>query len=128
MIGTFFSVLIGIIVLFPFGISICLLLFYRRIGRKLTMKKIADYTTPFLFLSTYITAHAIFGEGVGYIIAIVAIVITLIFAVYERRRAKDFKITYLLRKVWRLFFILLIIVYCLLIIIGLVLTIHGQLT
>lgn len=123
MILTGLSILIGIIALFPFIISICLLLFYRQVGRKPTIRKIADYTTPFLFLSVYLIAHTIFGDGVGYIIALTAVTIVLIFAVYERKRVKDFEIMYLLRKAWRVFFILLLIVYILLLIVGLILTI-----
>lgn len=123
MISTGLSILIGIIALFPFIISICLLLFYRKVGRKPTMRKVADYTTPFLFLSVYLIAHTIYGDGVGYIIALIAVAIILIFAIRERKRVKDFEILYLLRKAWRVFFILLLIAYVLLIIIGVILAI-----
>lgn len=128
MIYTGLSSLFGIIVIFPFIISICIVLFYSHSGRKLTMKKIADYTTPFLFLSVYLIAHTIFLGGVGYVIAIIAIVIVLMIAVLERRRQKDFRIKCILRKAWRLFFILLFVVYLLLMMIGLVLTIIDQVT
>lgn len=128
MIEKFLSFLVGSIAIFPFVVSIVLLFFHRSIGRKISMKNIADYTTVFLFLSVYMIAHSLFGDGVGYIIAIVSIVIILAFAVLERRRVKDFHIVQLLRKVWRLFFILLMIVYFLLMIIGLTLTIYTQLT
>lgn len=123
MIRTGLSILIGVIVLFPFIISICLLLFYRQVGRKPTMRKIADYTTPFLFLSVYMIAYTIFGEGVGYIISIIAVIIILFIAIRERQRVKDFEVMYLLRKGWRVFFLLLLIVYILLMIIGVILTI-----
>lgn len=126
MIGTVLSVLIGAIVVFPFVISFCLLILYRQVRRKPTMKKIADYTTPFLFLSVYVIAHTIFGEGVGFIMSVISLVLALGFAVHERRRVKDFNIVNLLRKVWRLFFIILLVVYFLLMITGLVLTIRTQ--
>lgn len=127
MIGMFFSFLVGSIVVFPFMISIILLLFHRSMGRKMTIKRLADYTTVFLFLSVYVIAYSIFGEGVGPIIAIASIVIVLIFAVFERKHVKEFHIIHLLRKVWRLFFIILIIVYFLLMIIGIILTINTHL-
>lgn len=128
MIGIFLSFLVGSIAIFPFIVSIVLLFFHRSIGKKMSMKKIADYTTLFLFVSVYMIAHSLFGDGVGYMIAIVSIVIVLVFAVWERKRVKDFQIVQLLRKVWRLFFIILIAVYFLLMIIGLILTIYAQLT
>lgn len=128
MIQTILSSLMGIFVLFPFGVSVSLLIVYRRIGKKPTVKKIADLTTPFLFLSIYFTAHVIFGDGVGFTIAIASIVIALFFTIYEYRRVKDFQIVYLLRKVWRLFFILLMIAYFLLILIGIGLAIYAQFT
>lgn len=128
MIQAILSGLIGVIVLFPFGVSISLLIVYHRIGKKPTVKRIADLTTPFLFLSIYFTAYAIFGDGVGFTIAIASIVIALFFTIYEYRRVKDFQIVDLLRKVWRLFFILLMIAYFLLILIGIGLAIYVQFT
>lgn len=127
MIGLFLSILVGSIAIFPFVVSLILVVFHRSVGRKMTMKKIADITTAFLFLSVYMIAHSLFGDGVGYVLSIVSIVIVLVFAILERRRVKDFHIIHLLRKVWRLFFILLMIAYFSLIIIGLVLTIYTQL-
>ncbi len=123
MMSTFVSILIGIIVICPFLLSICLYIFKRWTGRPISMKKNADYTTPFLFLSVYIIAHTLFGDGVGYFVIITAILIVILSAIYEKRRVKDFQIGLLLRKVWRLFFIILAVTYLLLIMIGLVLTI-----
>lgn len=120
MVSTLIAILLGIIVVFPFIISVCLLFFYKRIGRAPTIRKIADLTTPFLFFSIYIIAHTIFGDGVGYTIAIIALFTMIIYAVYEKRRVKDFQIIRLIRKVWRLYFLILVGGYILLIIVGLV--------
>lgn len=120
MIASFLSILMGILAVFPFLISLSLFMFTRWTGRSFSMRKNADYTTPFLFLSVYIIAHTLFGDGVGYVLCIVSIVIVIAFAIYEKRRVKDFKIGILLRKAWRLYFIILVFVYIILIVIGLV--------
>lgn len=118
--STFIAVLIGIIIVCPFLLSIWLSILKKWTGRQISMKRQADYTTPFLFVSVYIIARTLFGSGVGYIISIIAITIVLLYAIYEKRRVKDFKISPLLRKVWRLYFVILVISYLVLIIIGVV--------
>ncbi|AOV08353.1 DUF3397 domain-containing protein [Sporosarcina ureilytica] len=128
MVSVLFSNLIAVIVVFPFIVSVCLLFLYQRIGRAPTIRKIADLTTPFLFFSIYMISHTIFGDGVGYTIVILALSIIIIYAVFERRRVKDFQIIRLIRKVWRLYFLLLIAAYMILILIGLVLKIIEYVT
>lgn len=121
MIGTILSVLTGVIAIFPFIITFFIILFYKGLGRKPKFKTVADVTTFLLFFSVYIIAHTIFGDGVGYIILISALGVMILYASYERRQVKDFQIIRFLRKVWRLFFLLLFATYLLLILIGLVL-------
>lgn len=123
MISTFLSPLIGVIVLFPFIILILLLVIYRRMGKApvTVIGYVADLTTPFLLLSVYIVSRTIFGDGVGFYIAIVALIITIIYAVVERKRVKEFRIVRLLRKVWRFLFIALAIAYVVLLGVGMVL-------
>ena len=123
MISALLSLLVGVIVLFPFIIMILLLVIYRRLGKApaTVIGHAADVTTPFLFLSVYVVSRTIFGEGVGFYIAIVAIIITLIRAVFEKKRVKEFRIVRLLRKVWRLLFIVLAIAYLVLLVVGMML-------
>lgn len=120
------EVLIGVVILFPFIISVGLVLLFRKLTYVLSMKKIADYTTPFLFLSVYIIAHAVIGAGVGFIIAIIAVLLILFLAILERRGQKDFSVMNLLRKVWRLYFLILAVVYLVLIVIGIIQAIAGR--
>lgn len=121
--STFIAILIGITIVFPFLVSVFFLILKKWTGRTITMKTNADYTTPFLFASVYVIARSLFGGGVGYTLFIIAILIGLLYAIYEKRRVKDFEISKLFRKVWRLYFIFLVIAYILLIVIGLVLAI-----
>lgn len=123
MISTFLSQIAGVVVLFPFIIMIVLLMIYRRMGRApaTVIGRTADLTTPFLFLSIYIMANTIFGVGVGFYIAITALIIMIIYAVIERKKVKDFQITRLIRKVWRFLFIVLAIAYIVLLVLGMTL-------
>lgn len=125
MVSTVISVLFGLIILFPFIITFLTLFIYRRMGRApiSVLGEAADLTTPFLFLSTYIVGRTIFEEGVGFYMMIIFVVITILYAIYERVKVKEFRITRLLRKIWRLLFLVLVIVYILLIIVGLILKI-----
>ena len=83
----------------------------------------ADFTTPFLFLAVYIISRTIFGTGSGSYIAAIAIIITISYTVTERFKVKDFQIVRLLRKTWRLFFLILAAAYIILLIAGVILKI-----
>lgn len=50
------------------------------------------------------------------------------YAIFERRRVKEFQVIRLIRKVWRLYFILLIPAYLILMMTGLVLKIIEYVT
>ena len=65
MVNGLLSILTGIIVLFPFIITIGFLIGMRRMGKApaAVIGKAADFTTPFLFLSVYFTSLTIFGKG-----------------------------------------------------------------
>ena len=123
MISTFLSLLTGVIIVFPFIIMILFLVINRRLGKSpsILIGRAADVTTPFLFLSVYVISHTTFGDGVGFYITIVALIITIIYAVIERKRVKEFRIMRLLRKVWRLLFIVLAIAYLVLLAVGMML-------
>jgi len=80
--------------------------------------KAADFTTPFLFLSVYITSFTIFGKGTGFYITTIAILLVILLAVFERLREKEFQITRVIQKTWRLYFLILSFAYIVLLIIG----------
>ncbi|WHT46941.1 DUF3397 domain-containing protein [Sporosarcina thermotolerans] len=80
----------------------------------------ADWTTPFLFLAVYISASAIFGDGVGYYIVGIAIFIAILQAVIERMKVKEFIISRFLQKTWRLYFLVLGLSYLVLIVTGII--------
>ena len=125
MLHTILSVLFGILIFCPFIITILVLMIYRRLGTApvSVLGQAADLTTPFLFLSVYIIARTIYGDLVGVYISITSIIIIIIYTIVEKMNVKEFMIKRFLRKVWRLFFLLLSSSYIILLIIGLVLKI-----
>lgn len=120
MLNLLLSNLTGVIVLFPFLITIIFLVVMRRKGKApaAVIGKAADFTTPFLFLSVYITSLSIFGNGTGFYITSIAILIAILFAVVERMKVKEFQIARMLQKTWRMYFLLLSVVYIVLILLG----------
>ena len=125
MLHTILSVLFGILIFCPYIVTILVLMIYRRLGTApaSVLGQAADLTTPFLFLSVYIISQTIYGDLVGVYIATIAIIIVIIYSIFEKMYVKEFMIKRFLRKVWRLFFLLLSSSYVILLIIGLVLKI-----
>lgn len=120
MVNVLLSILTGIIVLFPFLITIVFLIFMRKMGKApaAVIGKAADFTTPFLFLSVYITSMTIFGKGTGFYITSIAILIAIFLTVVERVKEKEFEIGRVMQKTWRLYFLLLSLAYVSLLVIG----------
>jgi|SRR5690606_23489620 len=120
MVNVLLSILTGILVLFPFLITIIYLVVIRRMGKApaAVIGKAADFTTPFLFLSVYITSLSVFGKGTGFYITSIAILIAMLSAVVERLREKEFQIGRVLQRTWRLYFLLLSLAYLILLVLG----------
>jgi hypothetical protein len=119
------SSFLGTIILFPFIVTIVILIVMRKMG-KAPVKVIglaADLTTPFLFLAIYVISYTLFDNGGGVYIAAVAITIAILLAFIERSKAKEFRILRLLRKIWRFYFLVLLAVYILLLTLGIILKI-----
>lgn len=121
MVNGLLSIITGIIVLFPFLITITFLVVMRKMGKApaAVIGKAADFTTPFLFLSVYITSRTVFGEGTGFYLSAIAIFIAISFAVVERVKEKEFQISRVMQKTWRLYFLLLSFAYVILLVVGL---------
>ena len=122
MMGTILSVLLGIVVYFPFIWMFLILVIYKRrgIAPSSVLGPAADMTTPLLFLSVYVITQTIFGNGAGYYIVTIAIIIMIIYSIYEKMNVKELRIIRLLRKIWRLFFLVLVVAYFILLIIGVI--------
>ncbi|MBB4824029.1 energy-converting hydrogenase Eha subunit A [Sporosarcina luteola] len=127
--GGLISTVIGILILFPFIVTLLYLLIVRQTGKasRKSFGQAADVTTPFLFLAVYIVSDSIFGPHAGIYVVVIALVIAIGYSVIERLKVKEFEIMHLLKKIWRLFFLLLVTAYASLLIIGLVLNIISHL-
>lgn len=125
MFSSIVAIIFAIVVMFPFIVTFLALSFYKKRGKAPAnmLGEAADWTTFFLFASVYILARSMFDFAIGFYMMMTFVLIVIVFAVYERIKVKDFKIIRLMRKVWRLSFILLFVAYVGILITGLVLKI-----
>jgi len=125
MVGTLFSVMFATAILFPFLVSFLAFLLLKKKGKRpiTVLGTAADLTTPFLFISVYIVARTVFEVEILYLMIAFTLITTIVYAVFARIKDKDFQIIRLLRRVWRLLFLVLAIVYILLLIGGVILKI-----
>lgn len=116
------SMLFGVVILFPYIVTLLFLVIVRKMGKApaSAIGLAADVTTPFLFLTVYIVSRTVFGEGVGVYIAGISIMIAIFHVLIERVKVKEFQIVRLLRKTWRLYFLVLTVSYVLLILVGII--------
>ena len=110
---TFIEIIGGVILLCP--LIVWLLTFI--ICRKLRIKKTyafgfgADVTTFVLFFSVPLAIHSIWGTSLFLPIVIVALLIALAFTYVDWRTKKEIDVPVLLKKIWRVYFIVLSIMY-----------------
>lgn len=116
------STVFGGLLLFPYIITIVFLVVVKKKGRApaSAIGLAADVTTPFLFLTVYVVSLAIIGEGTGVYLVAAVLIIAIVRIVLERFRVKEFQIAYLLRKTWRLYFLVLTASYILLLLGGII--------
>lgn len=114
------SFVTGIIVLFPFLVTVSFLIIMRKRGKAPArmMGKAADWTTPFLIISVYFISLSVFGKGSGFVLSGAMIIIALYFATKERLKEKEFQMIRFIHKTWRMYFLLLAIFYLALLFIG----------
>lgn len=123
MLSSILSVLFAIIIIFPLIVTFSALTIYKKRGKAPVkmLGEAADWTTPFLFVSVYIVAHAIFDVHIGFYMMLTFILLVIVIAIFERVTVKDFRIIRLMRKIWRISFMLLLVTYIGLLITGLAL-------
>ncbi|MGM9944107.1 MAG: DUF3397 domain-containing protein [Lysinibacillus sp.] len=110
---TFIEIVGGVILLCP----LIVLLLTFMICRKLRIKKTyafgfgADVTTFILFFSVPLAIYSVCGESLFLPIIIVALLIALWFTYVDWRTKKEIDVPVLLKKIWRVYFILLSVLY-----------------
>lgn len=109
----FIEIVGGAILICPL---IALILTYM-ICRKMRMKKMyavgfaADVTTFILFFSVPLSFKSIWGTSFSLYIIIIALLIALWLTFLDWRTKKEIDVPILLKKIWRIYFILLSVLY-----------------
>ncbi len=112
--------LISFIILFPILLLIVIYLICRK--RQLSEVKsfgfAADATTFVLFFSVPLFISSLWNVNVSVFVICIAIIIAMVFTYIDWKRKKEIEILPLMKKIWRFYFILLMIIYILIWIIG----------
>ncbi|CAM3086984.1 DUF3397 domain-containing protein [Filibacter tadaridae] len=118
--GSVISSTLGAIILFPWIIAFVFLVVMRKMGRSpaTVIGLAADTATPFLFLAVYVISRTVIGLETGIYIATIAVLIVIVCSIIERFKVKEFQILHLLRKTWRLYFLVLTGSYFILLLTG----------
>lgn len=105
--------LISFFIFFPMVVFAVTFYFCRK--RKMPSVKAfglaSDQTTIWLFFSVPLAISSLWGIEVGGYVVIIALVIAMIFTYIEWKMKKEIEMKPLLKKVWRVFFLLLTIGY-----------------
>ncbi|MCM3386655.1 DUF3397 family protein [Ureibacillus chungkukjangi] len=117
-----FHYLVSIIIFFPIILFI-ITYFLGRKGKKSRVKSFglaSDVTTVVLFFSVPLSISSLWEKNYNIIILIIAIVIAMIFTYIDWRTKKEIEVLRLIKKTWRLYFILLTIAFVVIWIVGLI--------
>lgn len=124
------STVFGGLLLFPYIITLVFLVVIKKMGRApaSVIGLAADVTTPVLFLTVYVVSCTVIGHGTGVYIVTIALMIAIFRIVLERTKVKEFQIADLLRKTWRLYFVVLTASYILLLLGGIIMKVVEYIT
>ncbi|EGQ27292.1 MULTISPECIES: DUF3397 family protein [Sporosarcina] len=117
--------ILGGLLLFPFLILIVCLILSKKIGVSPSRRFgfAVDWTTPFLGVSVTVLIHTIWDQWLGFYVAGTVCILAILFSIVERLQMKEFRTFLVLRKTWRVYFLLLTCAYILLLGIGIALQI-----
>ena len=80
----------------------------------------SDLTTAILFFSVPLSIFSIWGKSYHIIVFIIAILIAIIFTFLDWKTKKEIHLLPLFKKIWRTYFILLVMAYLIVWMIGLI--------
>ncbi|PID16413.1 hypothetical protein CSV63_00565 [Sporosarcina sp. P34] len=112
--------ILGALLLFPFIILVVLIIVAKKIGlpKKKRVGWAVDWTTPFMILTVLILIRAIWDAWLPILLIGILCLVAIGFAVIERSREKEFRTSWVLRRTWRAYFLLLTTAYFILFITG----------
>ena len=114
--------LLSIIIFFP----IILFFITYFITRKRKISKVksfgiaSDLTTLVLFFSVPLSISSLWEKNYNVVVFIIALIIAIIFTYIDWRTKKEIEVFRLLKKIWRLYFILLTIAFLVIWMVGLI--------
>lgn len=117
-----FNAIISFLLLYPIVLFILVFIvskFLLHKGKK-SIGMAADVTTFLLFFSVSHVYSVIFSENIGFILIICSLLLATILTFLDWRTKKEMEVRPLLRKIWRLLFILLCLFYAFLWIFGVI--------
>lgn len=116
----FLQFILAAIVIFPIIAFLLMLI----ICRKFKLKKhkaigvAADVTTFILLFSVPIAIRSLWGQSIWTLMCVVLLVLAIIFTYLDWRTKKEIEVQPLLKKIWRVYFLLLSIAYFFIWIVG----------
>lgn len=116
----FIQMIAAIILFCPFIVLLVLYL----IGKKMKLATAqafgyaADVTTVLLFISVSLAIRSIWQVQVFLWMIILAMIVAIFFTYIDWRTKKEIKVPPLLRRIWRFYFIALVILYVAVLVIG----------
>ncbi|OMC88903.1 hypothetical protein BK128_02900 [Viridibacillus sp. FSL H7-0596] len=107
------SIFLHFIVLCPVILFLIIYSLLKKLPKKRekVFGRAADITTFLLFFSVPESVHFLWGDDIGFITFIFAIIIAIVFTIIEWRSTKEIEILPLFRKIWRFLFLALTITY-----------------
>ncbi len=114
--------LLSIIIFFPI-ILFFITYFIIRKRKKSKVKAFgiaSDLTTLVLFFSVPLSISSLWEKNYNVVVFIIALIIAIVFTYIDWRTKKEIEILRLLKKVWRLYFILLTMAFLVIWIVGLI--------
>jgi len=114
---------LGILILLPVAIFILSFLFFRKLLKKQvnsSFRLAADITTFVLFFSVTISITTLWGAPFSIVTISISLLIAMIMTYIDWRTQKEIEVVPLLRRIWRMQFLYLLIVYNIVWIVGIV--------
>lgn len=109
--------LLSVILFIPHSIFIGLLALSKKV-EAITVGRAADITTVALLISVPLALEALTGKKLGFALFSMLIIIAMYSTMKVWRTEKDISIRKLSRKIWRIYFVLLSVLYAITLLIG----------
>lgn len=117
-----FNTIISFLLLFPIVLFILTFIISKYLlhKRKKSIGIAADVTTFVLFFSVSHVYSVIFSKNIGFLLIICSLLLATILTFLDWRTKKEMEVRPLLRKIWRLLFMLLCLFYAFLWVFGVI--------